>query len=51
MRTVKSDVAEVKRDVKTLLASNASSLGIVAFLGRIAPWVALCVAGYAAVTR
>lgn len=40
---IKSDVGEIKVDVKTLLAGQAARDGVGAYFGRAVPWVALIV--------
>lgn len=45
---IKSDVADIKKDVKTLLAANSSGIGALALLNRAVPWLALLIAAIAA---
>ena len=42
--TGQHDVSTSKTDVKLLLLSDARGAGILSFFGRLAPWIAICLA-------
>lgn len=47
---IKSDVVEIKGDVKVLLGQQSGRDGVGAYFGRVVPWVALIVSMLTALT-